>query len=182
MKKILSLSLAVMMLLGATVMPAHATEIQEIQAANTPATIPVVLSVEPAVFSVTVPTTLPVHIDGAGKVSTPDPVSILNNSAAPVAVKNVSITAAGDWTLIDFATDKSTFKIDEHKLGLELNGVATGANGAWTFDASKWPAIAAKVDTTPGEYEFNYNAILPPQTADSNGQTMANVVFTIGWA
>lgn len=179
MKKILSLSLALLLMCGSTVVPAYATTIEN---AGTPTTVPVVLTVDPAVFSVTVPTELPVHINGAGEVSTPEFVSILNNSAAPVEVKNVSVTAAENWTLIDFTTDKSTFKIDEHKLGLNLNGVATGANGVWTFDASKWPAIAAKNGTDAGEYQFNYQAILPPQTNNSNGQTMANVVFTIGWA
>lgn len=178
MKKILSLSLALLLLCSATVMPAHAADLT-IKTAGGTQTVPVVLSVEAATFSVTVPTTLPVNISATGVVTTPvDGATIVNNSAAPVAVANVAVTAADTWQLIDFTTDPSTFKVNEHKLGLKLNGVATGANGVWTFDASKWSAIAAK----GGEYNFTYEAILPPQTEESNGATMANVVFTIGWA
>lgn len=178
MKKILSLSLALLLLCSATVMPAHAADLT-INSAGGSQTVPVVLEVEPATFSVTVPTTLPVRIDEDGLVTTPDTgATIINNSAAPVAVANVTVTAADTWQLIDFTTDPATFKVNEHKLGLKLNGVATGANGAWTFDASKWSVIAAK----GGQYNFTYEAILPPQTNDSNGATMANVVFTIGWA
>lgn len=176
MKKILSLSLALLLLCSAIVMPAHAADITS---AGGTQTVPVVLSVEAATFSVTVPTTLPVNISATGVVTTPvDGATIVNNSAAPVAVANVAVTAADTWQLIDFATDPATFKVNEHKLGLKLNGVATGANGAWTFDASKWSAIAAN----GGTYNFTYEAILPPQTEESNGATMANVVFTIGWA
>lgn len=176
MKKILSLSLTLLLLCGSMVTPAYATDIS---IAGTPTTVPVVLEVEPATFSVTVPTTLPVYIDEDGLVTTPDTgATIVNNSAAPVAVTNVTVTAADTWQLIDFTTDPATFKVNEHKLGLKLNGVATGANGTWTFDASKWSVIAAK----NGQYNFTYEAILPPQTDESDGATMANVVFTIGWA
>ena len=175
MKKILSLSLALLLLCSATVMPAHAADINT---AGGSQTVPVVLSVEAATFSVTVPTTLPVDISATGVVTTPvDGATIVNKSAAPVAVANVTVTAVDDWQLIDFATDPATFKVNEHKLGLKLNGVATGANGAWAFDAGTWPVIA-----TGGQYNFTYEAILPPQTNESNGATMANVVFTIGWA
>ncbi len=176
MKKILSLTLALMILASATIMPAHAAD-NTIGTAGGTQTVPVVLKVEAATFSVTVPTNLPVDIDAAGKVTTPDAgADIINKSAAPVKVTNVTVTPAGDWSLIDYTTDPTTFKINEHKLGLNLNGVAT-TDGAWTFDASKWPVIAKD-----GTYNFKYQAILPPQTEASNGATMANVVFTIGWA
>ena len=179
MKKSLSLALALCMMVSATVIPAYAAEdVTEISTAGNPTAVPVVLQVEEAVFSVTVPTSLPVHIGSDGAVTTPENgANIMNNSAAPVAVQNVNVTAAPGWTLIDYSTNPTTFKINEKKLGLELNNVATGENGVWTFSATDWPVIAKD-----GSYNFKWKAILPPQTKDANGATMANVVFTIGWA
>lgn len=178
MKKILSLTLALALLGGTMIMPAYAADSEKkIEQAGGSQTVPVVLTVQPAVFSVTVPTNLPVYVGSDGTVTTAGDATIQNESAAPVVVTDIDIIPVPGWELIDFTTDPSTFKFNEHKLGLQLNGTSTGVNGTWAFDASKWTPIA-KQDT----YTFTYDANLPPQAEDANGTTMANVVFTVGWA
>lgn len=54
---------------------------------------PVILNTEPTLFSVTVPTGLPIWLNSDGEVTTSNEVFIQNNSIGPVTIQNVSIEA-----------------------------------------------------------------------------------------
>ena len=177
MKKTLSLMMALMILCSIMVMPAHALDATATAGVKGENTVPVVLAVEAATFSVTVPSSLPVAVAADGAITVADNAAIVNNSVAPVKVTNATVTANTGWTLIPFDTDPTSFLVDEKKIGLELNGIATGANGAWAFSQDKFPVIAAGASLP-----ITYDAIVPPQTQQAADVTMANVVFTIGWA
>ena len=155
----------------------------DITSAGGNGTTPVVLNVEPAIFSVTVPTSLPVTMTAQGDIQVATEAKIINNSAGAVRVENVAITPAGDWTLIAFDTDPASLLVDEHKLGLLLNGSKTGENGQYAFVADDWDVMQATdgADGGDDEFVFTYDAILPIQTVDFADETIANVVFTVDW-
>lgn len=178
-KTLISMALA-LVLICSCVTPAMAAEIGT---AGSTGTTPVVLTVQPAVFSVTVPTALPVTMTEDGEIEVADNAKIINNSVGAVVVENVEIAAAGDWELIAFDTDRATLLVDAHQIGIELNGSKTDADGKYTFVADDWDIMAAKdgAEGGPDEFVFTYDAILPIQTAEMTEAQVANVVFTIDW-
>ena len=179
MKKTLIGSLLALVMVCSCVTPAMAVEIDT---AGGTGTTPVVLNVDPAVFSVTVPTALPVDMNAQGEITVADNAKIINNSVGAVRVEDVEITAGTGWTLIDFNTDRATLLVDEKKVGIELNGTGTTADG-YTFVAGDWAVMAASdgVDGGADELAFTYDALLPIQTSEIVDATIANVVFTINW-
>lgn len=180
MKKTIVCAALALVMLCACATPAFAAGIDT---AGGTGTSPVTLTVTPAVFSVTVPTDLPVTMTADGAITVADSAKIVNNSVGAVKVTDVEITPATGWTLIDFDTDRSTLLVDEKKVGIELNGSKTGANGEYTFVAGDWDVMAATdgVDGGADEFEFTYDALLPIITETMDKTTIANVVFTIDW-
>ena len=180
MKKIFSLVLALMLVSSMLVMPAHATDININGGTGT---VPVVLSVQAATFSVTVPTNLPVNIDADGVIVVDTHgADIVNNSVAPVEIKGVTFTPANDWAFVDYANfNVANYKADDKYLGFSLNDVptvGTATAATWTYDAADWAGDIA----AGGTYNFKYDAKLPPQTTTAENTVIANVVFTLGWA
>ena len=86
MRKLLSLSLALIMMLS--VIPVHAID----QAGGT-GTTPVELNVATPTFSVTVPTALPVNVGTDGTVTVSTNNTIENHSHGPVEVSSVRIVS-----------------------------------------------------------------------------------------
>ena len=136
--------------------------------------VPAKVTAEAANFSVTVPTTLPITVQADGNVITADDVKILNNSASPVEITNMRVEAQNDWKLIDFETEPSNLKVNEKKIGLQLKGnnvQPDGSCGLLGIDP-----IAGK-----GQLDFDYDANVATQTTALDNQTIANVIFTVGW-
>lgn len=177
-KTLICVTLAAMMALSC-VTPALAVDIDT---AGGTGTTPVVLNVTPAVFSVTVPTALPVTMDADGAISVADNAKIINNSVGAVRVADVEVSAVNGWSLIDFNTDRDTLLVDAKQVGLELNGTGTTADG-YEFVASDWNVMAATdgADGGADECAVVYDAILPIQTSVITDATIAEVVFTITW-
>jgi hypothetical protein len=181
MKKTISLFMAIVMLFSLSI----SVFAEEVTVAGGVGTTPVVLNAEPAIFSVTVPTSLPVDVSADGSVEVADSVKIINNSAGPILVEDVEMIGQSDWTLVSFDIDQTTFKVNEKKIGLQLNSTneKTDENGIYLFDATKWPIMNAKDGADGGldEYEFTYDAILAPQANEITDAVVANVVFTVAW-
>lgn len=140
------------------------------------AKVPVKLTAEALRFSVTVPTSLPVNVDAYGKVTTATDAKIVNNSAGPVKVKDVSVTAVSPWTLTEYA-DLSGEKVGTQKFGMQIQNtnVSTDGTCSATFDV-----IPAKSGDTVGSIDLTYDAKVAPQSTKID-TTIANVVFTVGW-
>ena len=182
-KQIISSVMAFAMLASMT--PVYAAEIQT--AGGTGET-PVVVTVEAATFSVTVPTSLPVNVDASGVVSYPDEgVKIINNSAGAVKVEDVDVEANDEdgWSIVAFDKDKADFLVDAKEIGLQLNSAdeKTQEDGSFAFDSSKWTVMEATdgADGGADEFEFSYAANLAPQSQALTDTEVANVIFTIGW-
>lgn len=186
MKKLISLLLVAIMVAA---LPTVAF-VADITTAGQTGTTPVVLTVEAATFSVTVPTALTVDVAADGEVTCATNARIINNSAGAVKVENVVIEAQNGWALVDFATPLTDFMVNEKKIGLQLNSeaevtkkAAEGDDVAFAFDAAKWAVMDATdgADGGADELPFTYDAILAPQSSEIADATVANVVFTIGW-
>lgn len=162
----------------------------EINTTGGQGTVPVTMTAPEATFSVTVPTSLPVTFDAKGVATYATDAAITNLSHGPVKVSGVAINPQGGWALADFSTDMSAEKVGTKKLGMQL-GVRgttlgqTGADGSYAFDAGQWASIKG---LTPGaeassaaKQTLDYKTVSPAQVAGLNNETVANVVFTIGW-
>lgn len=141
---------------------------------QTSGTVPVAITASTPTFSVTVPTTLPIHMDAYGDVTCGD-ITITNNSAGPVQVEDTQLTALNGWTLVDY--DTTTFSDTDkgqHRVALQLdrdNGVtAAGADTGEDF-----------IPAGGGQQTVSVAVKLPYQGIEMTDATVAQVVFVLGW-
>lgn len=115
------------------------------------------------VFSVTVPTTVAIHMDASGGITCGN-ITITNNSTDAVLIKDTQVSALNGWTLVDYATTTFTdANKGQHKIALQLSAVdgAISANGG-----SKTIGVYAKI---------------PHQGGQITNASIAQVVFLLGW-
>ena len=146
------------------------------------ASVPVNVTREAAIFSVVVPTTLPIAVDADGNVTTATDATIINNSGAPVAVTKVELTSQSNWTLAAYSRDILNLPVDAKQFGLQMNigdkTVATSNSGTSDILSDSLNAQIAKGQNCA----VTYNALFPARTAAVSDTQIANVVFTVGWA
>ena len=180
MKKILSVMLSLVMVFGLSVAVFAAPGDQS--------PVPVTLTVAPATFSVTLPTSLPIDVAADGTVTTSTTATITNNSNAPVEVTNVVVTAAAPWSQV--AWDVNSLKGElagTQKYALKFGAVDSYWSNAGE-KATQGAAIAAlyPVLSAAGlgsnSTIINYSAQVAPQPSSVPLTTIANVVFTVAWA
>lgn len=115
-----------------------------------------------AVFDVTVPTTLAIHMDPNGGITCGN-IVITNNGTEPVEVKDTQITALNGWTLVDYAATTFTdANKGQHKVALQLGSLDSpiAANG--------------------GQTTIDVSAKIPYQGAKSTQTDIAQVVLVLG--
>lgn len=133
-------------------------------------------------FSVTVPIAFPISVDGANEVTTADNLKIVNNSAGPVQVTNVTVTGANEWGTVDYTTDMTEKPVGSKKFGFKLNGDTTGLDGSLSFTQDNFPVLkGANADDDLDELPLTYDAVVATQKAAIDGEKIADVVFTIEW-
>lgn len=153
-------------------------DIKEITATEGTASVPVTLEVEVAMFSVTLPTSLPIDVDANGIVTTASDAKIINNSNASVKVTNMAITAEEGWEIVDFdSADMQREKAGAKKLAMYINGDKTTGTDAISFTQENFPSLPAA-----GELSIIYDAKLPVQPTAVTEDKIATVVFTVGWS
>ncbi|HHX62414.1 MAG TPA: hypothetical protein GX707_17130 [Epulopiscium sp.] len=139
---------------------------------------PMNLDADAAIFSVTVPSTMQIHVDENGVVTTPSVVTIVNNSSAPVIVTNVEVTKAtsGTWDIVDFNTDMLREKLGTKKVGIKINECETDSSGIFQFNTLNFPSINGSESLA-----LTYDAVVPTQKTVIADTDIAKVTFTIGW-
>lgn len=159
---------------------------------------PVELTSEAAVFSVTVPTNIPLHINADGTVTVPTDLKIINESAGRVRVTNVTVNAQDDWNLANYnGGDRSllaTEKVNSNKVGLMLkvagkdaSQMATATDEATqvisneTNIADWWMGVAGTDNATLGLDCGAIATAVSAAIADGSEMAVANVVFTVAW-
>ncbi len=174
--KVLSL-LLIGVLSAPQLTPVFATELSE---EVTPSTGNVLLTVaeaaEPAVFSVTVPTSFPVFVDGYGNASTANNTAIINNSNSAVRVVDMGVGQAGSYNIVGYEEDFSTKYLNSNQIALNINGSKTRSDGSLAFLQDAFPAIPAG-----GIQQLPYAAKVTGSTDEHQDTHAANVYLTIDW-
>ena len=128
-------------------------------------------------FSVTVPATLPLVVDEAGKVYVAS-ASIVNNSTGDVMVSSVSVTSKNGWEFVPYSTNMAKAKVDAKQVGFKINSSETSKTGdseVFTL-AAPWTVKEADV------LSINYDAVVSAVSQPVTGQEIMSVVFVLEWA
>lgn len=171
--KFFSLFLVLAMLLSATT----------VMAAEGEQTVPVDLTVEEPIFSVTVPIALPITITEQGEILTSDTAAVINNSAGPVVITDIQTKGINDWETVAYGSiDMASAKVNTKHVSLQLTfgdkdtGTTVSTTGEDTNDFAGFIRLA-KAETLP----LLYDAEVPAQTTAYESAQIAEVIFTIGW-
>jgi hypothetical protein len=171
--KLLSLFLVLAMLLSAT----------PVLAAEGDQTVPVDLTVEEPIFSVTVPIALPITITEQGEILTSDTAAVINNSAGPVVITDIQTKGINGWETVAFGSiDMASAKVNTKNVSLQLifgdkdRGTIVNTTGEDTNDFTGFIRLA-KDETLP----LLYDAEVPAQTTAYESAQIAEVIFTVGW-
>lgn len=171
--KVFSLFLVLAMLLSAT----------PVMAAEGDQTVPVDLTVEAPIFSVTVPIALPITITEDGEIVTSDSAAIINNSAGPVVISDIQIKGINGWETVNYGSiDMATAKVNTKNVSLQLifgdkdTGTTVSTTGEDTNDFASFIRLA-KAETLP----LLYDAEVPAQKTVYESAQIAEVIFTVGW-
>lgn len=127
-------------------------------------------------FSVTVPASLTVTVSEHGVVYTATGAGIVNNSSAAIRVSGVTLRAENGWTIVPYATDMATQKVDSKRIGFTLNGMQTAATGK-----SEQLTASSMTVNAGATLPLSYDAVVSASSAAINEQVLT-IVFVVGWA
>lgn len=174
MKKLLSILLTLVILFTLT-SPVTASEITT----EGEHTVPVDLTVETPIFSVTVPTSLPITLTEYGEILVADDISIINGSAGPVRINTIETKGINGWSTIAYGSlDITNAKVGSKNVGLSLN-IATSTINTTGPDTNDFigSIVLSKGQTIP----VTYGAELASQKDTQYNLQIAEVIFTVGW-
>lgn len=177
MKKLLSIALSLSMLLA---LSANAFAAGTISAEGD-ASSEVKLQAEAATFSVTVPTSLDMALAKDGTVTCATTAKIVNNGLAPIQVTAIAVNDASGWTKVAFS-DIDTFK--SYKVDSRQYAMKIGTSGKLQDVNSGLTAAGGIIDTCIDggtELAFGYEGLISSFSAAASNETIATVVFTVGW-
>lgn len=181
MRKLISL-IIVLVLSFIQAIPSAAAKIST--SGNT-GSVPVTVSAEASVFSVTVPTSIPLSVDANANVTCASNLKIINNSSAPVVVTGI-VVQNGVWSIVGYnGGNRSSLyseKVNSNKLGLALKpeggsqvATATTSTQALAIREDDW------VIPTGGSLPFECAGIATAVSKAVSNVRAASVVFTISW-
>ena len=172
--KLISLMLALVLtfsMLFSTAIPTYATNINE---SGGNGKSKVVTTIEPSIFSATVPYVLPISIDAEQNVYTADNVAISNNSNGPIKVSNATLTTNEGWELVADGTDFSSVPVNSKQFSMTVLNSPVLTSGSINTDS---------FDIINGNSSLNvtYDADAAVQGEAISGTNIANVLFTVEW-
>ena len=128
-------------------------------------------------FSVTVPATMPLVVDEAGKVYVAS-ASIVNNSTGDVMVSSVSVTSKNGWEFVPYSTNMAKAKVDAKQVGFKINSSETSKTG----DSEVFTLAAPWTVKEADALSINYDAVVSAVSQPVTGQEIMSVVFVLEWA
>ena len=128
-------------------------------------------------FSVTVPATLPLVVDEAGKVYVAS-ASIVNNSTGDVMVSSVSVASKNGWEFVPYSTNMAKAKVDAKQVGFKINSSETSKTG----DSEVFTLAAPWTVKEADALSINYDAVVSAVSQPVTGQEIMSVVFVLEWA
>ena len=97
-----------------------------------------IIAPQPAVFSVTVPTSLPVSMDGRGNIYTSDSAAITNFSNDLVEVVDIDIVPSGNYTIVGYDESFAFKQIDSNQFAMKIKSSKTNSDGSFTFNNNEF--------------------------------------------
>ena len=183
-KKLLSTILALVMVASLSTTAFALTEAPGVYESGGNDSVPVTLNVAPAIFSVTVPSVLPVSVTADGEVVCAESgeARIINYSHGAVKVTNLEIDAINGWETVDFDNaNMHKVAVNSRLFAFTINDEKTTGADAITFDTANFPVLDGANDTDSDELVIDYDALIAPQNAAVVDMDIANIVFTIAW-
>lgn len=148
------------------------------------------LTADSAVFSITVPTVLPIHVDDYGKVYVSGKAEVENHSTSPVKIDRVIISSIGAFKLNDYdSLEDGELYPNSEKIVMYINGLKT--DGVSQKSCTKvWNAILPKRDIkNPDDKSYilnvDYMVKIAVQTENINRnqpKDVMKIVFITDWA
>lgn len=172
--KLISLMLALVLtfsMLFSTAIPTYATNINE---SGGNGKSKVVTTIEPSIFSATVPYVLPISIDADQNVYTADNVAISNNSNGPIKVSDATLTTNEGWELVADGTDFSSVPVNSKQFTMRVLDAPVLTSGS--IDTDSFGTINGN-----SSLNMNYSADAAVQGEEVSATNIANVLFTIEW-
>lgn len=170
MKKLIALFIATILILsGLVIQTSAAVRLEDLCTVSIIATV----TYQPCVFSVSLPSALPIAIDENGVVYSATNLRIANNSSVSVYLADVELTSTDEWTIADYG------KLPEGELrryiGYNINGCVT-KDQKLIFNRDKFETVSCgnTLYMTYSANPLNRNSEIPPQKT-------ADIVFIIGW-
>lgn len=130
----------------------------------------------PKIFSVTVPSEIPINITKDGEIQVAKNLNIRNDSSDAVEVTAIKVTGKNDWSVVDYSDDFVSKPDNSKVLALSFRGDATDSSGNITLTPENW-AIAASQ-----ELDIRAEAKLSRQTNSSSKSNIATVNWSFNWA
>lgn len=140
---------------------------------DTPETEVQTYQVEEIRFNVTVPASLPIHVESDGTVTVASDLAIVNNSTHPVKVSCIVVHMTNGWGLLNPVEDIAKLAPGGKGFQLEILGNQVDETGILTNPEN---AIIGVGESLPIEY----NAWVQTQI-DGLYEPMASVEFTVDW-
>lgn len=134
----------------------------------------VATTIEPSIFSATVPYVLPISIDADQNVYTADNVVISNNSNGPIKVSDATLTTNEGWELVADGTDFSSVLVNSKQFTMTVLNSPVLTSGSINTDS---------FGTIDGNSSLNitYDADAAVQGEEVSDINIANILFTIEW-
>ena len=145
--------------------------------------VPVELTTEAPVFSVTVPTSLPITVKADGSHVYATNAKIVNNSKGMVEVTNMEIEGDNGWAIVDYNTDMAEQAVDTKVVAMKINNCTTTGADAIDFENAGHLNfnVMTGVDGDNNIIPITYDAKLPTQSTIIDGTSIATVIFTLAW-
>ena len=130
-----------------------------------------------SIFSVTVPTSLPLVMDQNGNVSTPA-AQIVNNSSGAVIISSVTLRSENGWKIVPYDTEMAHQKVDAKVVGFSLNGAATTTFG----EEESLPMTVDWTIPQNGSLDLDYDAVISAVSQAVRSETILSAVFVLKWS
>jgi len=130
------------------------------------------------VFSVTVPTNLPLGVDENGQVYSSQDTAIQNHSSGKVRVSSITLESRNGWQIVPYDTNMAAEQVDAKLVGFAINSAETLARGSSEVlvMAGEWNME----ENSP--LQLHYDAVVSALSTAVTDVPILTVVFILEWA
>ena len=132
---------------------------------------------EMSVFSVTVPTSLPLVMDQDGNVNA-SAAQIVNNSTGAVTISSVTLRGENGWKIVPYSTEMAHQKVDAKVVGFSLNGAATTISG----EEEKLSLTGDWTIPQNDSLDLDYDAVISAVSQAVENETILSAIFVLKWS